>query len=75
MKIVVGVFGAEMAVSFRYSGVGQNAGFLGSFGQSTHCLRTVKTVWVDGWTKNCPCVLFAKYCLKWMTWIVWKMIC
>ena len=49
--------------------------FLGSFGQPTYCLKTVKTVQVDGWTKNCPCVLFAKYCLNWMALIVWKMIC
>ena len=33
MQIVVGVFGAKMTVSFRSSGVGPNAGILGSFGQ------------------------------------------
>ena len=49
MKIVVGVFGAELAVSFRSSGVGLNARIKGSFGQPTCCLGTVKTVWVDGW--------------------------
>ena len=31
MQIVVGVFGAEMAVSFRFSGVGPNAGIFGQF--------------------------------------------
>ena len=75
MQMVVGVFGGKMAVIFRFSGVGPNARILGCFGQPTYCLRTVKTVRVDGWTKNCPCELFAKYCLNWMAWIVWKMIC
>ena len=51
MQIVVEVFRAEMATSFRSSGVGPNAKILGSFGQPTYCLRTDKTIWVDGWTK------------------------
>ena len=51
MQIVVGVFGAKMAVSFRSSGVGPNAGILSSFGQPTCFLGIVKTVRVDGWTK------------------------
>ena len=51
MQIMVGVFGAKMAVSFWSSEVGPNTGILGSFGQSTYCLGTVKTIRVDGWTK------------------------
>ena len=39
-----GVFGAEMVVSFRSSGVGPNAEFLGSFGQPTYYLGTINIV-------------------------------
>ena len=57
MQIMVGVFGTEMAVSFRSSGVGPNAGILGSFRKPTYCLRTVKTAQVDGWTKLSMCAV------------------
>ena len=50
LLIVVGVFGAEMAVSFRSSGEGPNAGIFGQF-QTAHILfgdcKTVRVDWLD----------------------------
>ena len=44
---MVGVFGAEMAMSFRPSGDGPNAGIFGQFRTAHVLLETVKTVRVD----------------------------
>ena len=54
MQIVVGVFRAEMAVSFRSSGVGANAGIFGQFRTAQVGLETAL-----GWSYVCVCVAWA----------------
>ena len=54
MKIVVGVFGVEMAVSFRSSGVGSNAEIFGQFRIAQVGLKTAL-----GWSYVCDCVSWA----------------
>ena len=51
MKIVVGVFGAEMAVSFRSSEVGPNARIFGQFQTPQIGLETALM-----WSYVCDCV-------------------
>ena len=51
LQIVVGVFGAEMAVSFRSSGVGTNAGNFGQFRTTQVGLETALR-----WSYVCDCV-------------------
>ena len=54
MQIVVGVFGAEMAVSFRSSRVGSNVGIFGQFRTAQVGLETAL-----GWSYLCDptCVI------------------
>ena len=51
IQIVVGVFWAEMAVSFRSSGVRPNAGIFGQFRTAQIGLETAL-----GWSYVCDCV-------------------
>ena len=53
MQIVVGVFGAEMAMSFRSSRVGSNAGIFGQFRTNQVGLETAL-----GWSYVCDCVVW-----------------
>ena len=54
MKIVVGVFGAEMAVSFLSSEVGPIVGIFGQFRTAQVGLETAL-----GWPYVCDCVSWA----------------
>ena len=54
MQIVVGVFGAEMTVSFRSFGVGSNVGIFGQFRTTQVGLETAL-----GWSCVSDCVAWA----------------
>ena len=66
---MVGVFGAEMDMSFRSSGVRLNARIFGQF-RAAHALFL-------GTIKNSPDLhvgqkMSMRICLNWMAWVVWK---